>query len=180
MIPREIPKKIRPSELRTNRMVAVSASVSPSPCGECRDERGLNCLTLTTDRLTNQNYWNSAPWNHLAVAGAGPADNAAKRADDRATGADDRASLADDRVARADDRVGFADAAAVLANDAASFAGDWAAAANNAAIFADDPVKFANPADRFADGRAKVAAEPVLFAASRPGSRDHQIHFSTP
>ena len=189
MIPREILKKIRQSELRTNCLVAETlAGVNcGQPDANNRVWEAANWLNLTINHLPKLNYLNSAPCNRLAEAGAGLADDAATRADDAARNADDRAtcadgtaSFADARAGRADNLAGFADSAATFANDVATFADDRYRCADDAASLAGNRAVFAENAARVAERLHRNAAAGISSAQRAFNFRNHQIYFSTP
>ena len=168
MIPREILKKIRQIELRTNRIVTetLAGIHSGHPEADNRIWEAPNWLKLTIGHLLKLNYWNSMPCNRLAEAGAGRADDAAGRADDAASLANDAATCADGRASRANDRAGLANTVATRANDTATFA--------------DDRDRHADDAASLAGNRDNRADDAATFAVSAASCRNSQILISQP
>ncbi len=195
MIPREILKKIRQIELRTNR-----------DRGSCAPH--ANCLFLTTSRLTRLNYRNkfsaicaetinsckSGAFASLAMGGDACADDIYRNADSVNSFAENRDKLADGCDSRANARNKVADECDNLADDRAEFADDCDKLASDAVAFANDRNRFADDhgkradnGDRLAGGTDKVAGgrhqradAPAFLAANRTSSCRRPIYFSTP
>jgi len=190
MIPREILKKVRQIELRTNRIVKVSAST----CLRRAVAGSSHCLNLTTFQLAKPSRsfkdvksrksginscetvaFDGSPMLFYTFADDiyRNADSANSLADDRDNIADGSDKLANDRVAFAERRDAFADDRDIFANDRNRFADDH----DNRA---DNGDRLAGGTDKVAGGRHQRADATAFRAAKRKRSRRRQIYFSTP
>jgi hypothetical protein len=187
MIPRELLKKIRPSERRTNRR-ALRLGLRPQP----RSVEGENQMVfwpaltfvLSPGRgfqpTAFSDYPTGRPANPVAgfsrgAAGVSPSPWGEGRDEGGLNCLNLTTSFRESinhwkRTAwdgLANDGNRFADDAAKLADDRASFADDRATVADDAARLADDPAAVADDAASFADGRASFADGAAALAEQR-------------
>ena len=174
MIPREMLKKIRQIERRTNREVGRATPCAPSvghghaPAGKelpALPEAGRPASPvagLSKDAASVS----PSPWRAGRDEGG---LNCLNSTTDRLENLNGRNSASCDRLAEAvaglaDDLASFANDAASLANDAANLAGDAANLAGDAASLADDAANFADDAANLADDAANLADDAATFA----------------
>jgi hypothetical protein len=184
MIPREILKKIRQIELRTNRIVKVSAST----CLRRVVAGSSHCLNLTTFQLAKPsrsfkdvksrksgiNYcetvaFDGSPMLFYTFADDiyRNADSANNLADDCNRFADDHDNLADDCDRRANDRNKVADGSDKLANDHVALAESRDRRADGRDTFGNDRNRFAGDRDNRADNGDRLADDADKFAGGR-------------
>jgi hypothetical protein len=198
MIPRELLKKIRPSERRTNRR-ALRLGLRPQPRSVEGENQmvfwpALTCV-LSPGRgfqpTAFSDYPTGRPANPVAGFSRGAAGvSPSPWGEGRDEGGQNCLNLTTSfresinhwkRTAwdgLANDGNRFADDAAKLADDAANFADDRATVADDAARLANDRATVADDAARLANDPAAVADDAASFADGRASFADGAARFA--